>query len=118
MIQYITYAFYLFISVYITVIVGKRLYDHGQVYTCEVFEDVALNLYVNKLLLVGYYLLNIGYAFFVLVFIPNVDGVSEMISVVSTHAGMNVIGLGFMHYFNLTWLYLYKRIKLNQTHKI
>ena len=114
MIQYITYIFYLLISVYITVVVGKRLYVHGQVYTCEIFVEKELNQYVNKLLLVGYYLLNIGYAFFVLIFIPDVKSMADLIAVVATHTGMNVLGLGLMHYANLTWLYLYKRIKLKQ----
>lgn len=118
MIQYITYFFYLLISIYVTVVVGKYLYVHGQNYTCDIFLDPALNTYVNKLLLVGYYLLNIGYALFVLIYIPYVDTVTYMISVIATHVGFNIIGLGFMHYFNLSWLYIYKVIKRKQTDKI
>ena len=58
----ISYMIYLSITVYITVIVGWECYKNGLVYVTSIFKDKKLVEAINRILLTGYYLTNIGYA--------------------------------------------------------
>jgi len=57
-----TYLAYLVLSLAITVWVGRSLHKNGRVFLVENFEgNDALADSINHLLLVGFYLINIGF---------------------------------------------------------
>ena len=64
---------------------------------------------INKLLLVGYYLLNLGYTAFTLSFWKQIDSFAGMCDVLFKNAGTIIICLALMHYFNLIWILIYSR---------
>ena len=57
-----TYVVYLLISVPLTIWVARTLFRNGAVFLADVFRDnEALAKAVNNLLVVGFYLLNLGF---------------------------------------------------------
>ena len=57
-----TYGLYLAISIGLTIWVERTLFKNGKVFLVEVFKgDEALANSVNHLLVVGFYLLNLGF---------------------------------------------------------
>jgi hypothetical protein len=98
----IAYLIYLPTTIYITVYIGRLCYKYGLHHLKSIFgteEDLA-NL-VNRLLLIGYYLINIGYAAITLKFWEQIETYIQLINIVSTRLGIIIIFLGIMHYFNL-----------------
>src|SRR5438874_1942582 len=62
MIMVWTYASYLAIGVAFTVVVALTLYKNGRVFLVDAFQgNTALADSVNRLLVVGFYLINIGF---------------------------------------------------------
>ena len=57
------YVVYLVLSIGITIWVAKTLFKNGKVFLHDIFHgNQALAESVNNLLLVGFYLVNVGYA--------------------------------------------------------
>ena len=111
-----TYATYLVVSVLLTIYVARTLYKNGRVFLIDIFHgNNELADSVNKLLLVGFYLINIGYAVMVLKIWGDVETPRIMIEILSTKIGTIILILGAMHFFNLYIFYtLRKRAKHNQ----
>jgi hypothetical protein len=102
----ITYSLYLFFSVTITVWVGNTLFKHGRVFLVEIFRgNTEMADAVNKLLLVGFYLINTGYAVFSLSTSHSVGDLTSMIERLSLKVGGIILTLGLMHFFNLFLLF-------------
>jgi len=103
----IAYLSYLPICVFITFYVGKVFYINGRHYLLSFFgNNESLVDAFNKILLVGYYLLNIGYSVVIISFWPKLDSVTDLIESVSTLTGMIILILGIMHVFNMFIIYL------------
>ncbi len=97
-----TYIIYLGISVATTVWVAQTLFKHGRIFLVETFsgkEDLADS--VNHLLVVGFYLINIGYVTLALQYGAKPADMPGVIEVLSTKVGLVLLVLGFMHFFNL-----------------
>lgn len=61
-----TYVIYTSAAIALTGILAKTLFHNGKVFLAEVFEDnEALATAVNTLLVTGFYMLNLGYAFLI-----------------------------------------------------
>ena len=57
----ITYTIYTILSLALTVWVGRTLFSNGRIFIIDSFNgNIEMADAVNKLLLVGFYLLNIG----------------------------------------------------------
>ena len=98
----LTYAIYLSISIALTVWVARVLFTNGRIFLVDIFHgNTALADSVNKLLVVGFYLINVGYMSLDLKeagLIPNVQAVVE---VLSYKLGWIILILGGMHFLNL-----------------
>lgn len=57
----VTYVVYLLISIAVTVWVGRTLSRAGKAFLADVFQDEKLADAVNHLLVVGFYLVNLGF---------------------------------------------------------
>lgn len=102
------YAAYATISVALTVWIARTLFKNGAVFLEEVFADnPRMAEAVNRLLVVGFYLLNLGYASLLLKAGGGVTAV-QAIEVLSSKLGMLLLSLGGMHFLNL---YVFHRIR-------
>ena len=98
----ITYAAYLVISIFLTVWVARTLHKNGRVFLIEVFNgDEPLADSVNHLLVVGFYLINLGYVTLALKIGDTIDTPQQGIEALSYKVGLVLLVLGGMHFFNL-----------------
>ena len=96
------YVVYLAISVALTVWVARTLHRNGRVFLVQAFrgrEDMADA--VNHLLVVGFYLINIGFIAFALRYGEKPTDAQEAFEFVSTKLGVVLLVLGAMHFFNM-----------------
>ena len=109
-----TYLGYLAISVALTVWVARTLYKNGRIFLVDAFAgNEPLADSVNHLLVVGFYLINIGYVSLALKEAQapaNLQGVLELLS---TKLGVVMLVLGGMHFFNLFVFSKLRRRTLN-----
>ncbi|HET9331053.1 MAG TPA: hypothetical protein VFO23_11035 [Steroidobacteraceae bacterium] len=100
-----TYFVYVAVSVAVTVWVGRSLHRNGRVFLVENFhgrEKLADS--VNHLLLVGFYLINIGFVCLALRYGEKPVSAVEAVEYLSTKIGLVIVLLGFMHFFNMRML--------------
>src|SRR6186713_176348 len=104
-----TYLSYLVISVALTVWVARTLHKSGRIFLVDSFlgnEKLAGS--VNHLLVVGFYLINVGYVTLALKYGVVATTAQECLEVLSTKVGLVLLVLGFMHFFNL---YVFTRMR-------
>jgi len=102
MITPITYLIYIAISVGITIFVSRTLSRNGEVYLIDGFNGNAeLAKSVNHMLVVGFYLLNIGFVLIRLQASNRLVDVETMIIYLSSNIGMVLVILGAFHFFNM-----------------
>ena len=97
-----TYLAYLAISVALTVWVARTLHKSGRIFLVDSFlgnEKLADS--VNHLLVVGFYLVNIGYVTLALKYGVAAASAQEAVETLSTKVGLVLLVLGGMHFFNL-----------------
>jgi len=105
----ITYLLYLAISIALTVWVARTLFKNGRLFLVDVFQgNEALADSVNHLLVVGFYLINLGYISLALKLGYAVQDARESIEALSAKVGLVLLVLGAMHFFNL---FLFSRIR-------
>ncbi|HKS07910.1 MAG TPA: hypothetical protein VJS13_00055 [Pyrinomonadaceae bacterium] len=97
-----TYLVYLAISIALTIWVAHTLHKNGRIFLVDVFHgNEALADSVNHLLVVGFYLINMGYVSMALKLGYEINSAQEGIEALSVKIGMVLIVLGGMHFFNL-----------------
>jgi hypothetical protein len=95
---------------FITFRVGWVFYKNGEIYIRMLLpSDQHLVTSINKLLLAGYYLTNLGYVVLNLAYWEYINSLQMMIEVVVLKASGIILMLALMHYFNLFWLLLFSR---------
>ena len=97
-----TYGIYLLVSIALTVWVARTLYTNGRIFLVDTFlgnEPLADS--VNRLLVVGFYLINIGYVTLALKYGEKPESLVEAIEFFSTKIGLVLLVLGVMHFLNL-----------------
>lgn len=98
----ITYCFYLIISITLTVWVAKTLFKNGKIFLYDIFHgNKELADSVNNLLLVGFYLINVGYVVYTLQIYDTIVNVQEVVENLSLKIGLIILILGVMHFLNL-----------------
>lgn len=96
------YFAYLLISLSVTIWVARTLHKNGRVFLIDAFHNNApLADSVNHLLVVGFYLINIGYVALALKVTEEITTVRGAIELVSDKIGVVLLVLGAMHFFNL-----------------
>jgi len=96
------YIAYTIISIAMTVWVARTLHKNGRVFLLEAFkgkEEMADS--VNHLLVVGFYLINIGFILIYLQVGTKPTDVVEGIEYIATKLGVVLLVLGGMHFFNI-----------------
>jgi hypothetical protein len=97
-----TYIAYLVISVGLTIWVARTLHKNGRIFLVDTFiGNERLADSVNHLLVVGFYLINIGYVMLALRFGTRATDLQEMLESLSTRVGAVLLLLGIMHFGNI-----------------
>jgi hypothetical protein len=109
---------YLLITGYITVFVGQVLYKNGRYFLMQMLIEEELTDAVNRILLTGYYLINLGYVIIMLTLRPPVNSFSDMISSVSVSVGRIMLTLGVIHYFNIAVVSLWHKLNITKNKSI
>ena len=119
MITSITYITYISISVAITIFVSKTLSKNGEIYLIDGFNgNKELAKSVNHMLVVGFYLLNIGFVLLRLKTNSLIIDIESMIVYLSYSIGFVLIVLGAFHFFNMIIIYKFRESGLKKaTHK-
>jgi hypothetical protein len=103
------YITYLAICLTVTVWVARTLQKNGRVFLVDAFHgNTELADSVNHLLVVGFYLINVGYVALVLRATETLNTLRGAIELVSDKIGLVLLVLGFMHFFNL---FVFSRIR-------
>ena len=98
----ITYISYLIISISLTIWVAKTLHKNGRIFlvdSCHGNEPLADS--INHLLVVGFYLINLGFVILALKTADKPDDLQGILETISTKVGWVLLILGGMHFFNL-----------------
>lgn len=96
------YVAYLIVSIGLTIWVARTLSKNGLVFLVECFgHDRTLAESTNHLLVVGFYLLNLGWILLTLRFGASPESAADVIRFLSTKIGLVVVALGIMHFFNM-----------------
>ncbi|MFF4538843.1 hypothetical protein [Streptomyces aureus] len=105
----VAYVIYLVVSIALTVWVARTLSHNGRIFLSDVLRgDERLADAVNRLLVVGFYLVNLG---FVALYLHQSDEITDargIFEALSTKLGVVLLVLGVMHLANV---YVLNRIR-------
>lgn len=108
------YIIFLLIITFMIVVVGKICYRNGNIFVAELIPDhMELCQQINQILLVGNYLVNIGYCAMTLIDWENIATIQQLVEVLSKKTATIAFILSFLHYSNIFILtnYIQKLIK-------
>jgi hypothetical protein len=97
-----TYIVYIALSIPLTIWVAQTLHKNGRIFLIDSFRgNERLADSVNHLLVVGFYLINIGYVALALKERIAPTDVREVFETISRKIGVVMLVLGVMHFFNI-----------------
>jgi hypothetical protein len=97
-----SYIVYLIVSIALTMWVARTLSRNGLVFLVECFgHDDRLARSTNHLLVVGFYLINLGWILLSLRFGSEPQTLPQAIEFLASKIGLVVVVLGAMHFFNM-----------------
>src|SRR5438132_6159502 len=97
-----TYIAYLLISVALTIWVARTLHKNGRIFLVDsLLGNEPLADSVNHLLVVGFYLINIGFVTLALKYGDKATDARTALEILSTKVGLVLVVLGIMHFLNL-----------------
>ena len=98
----ISYLLYLAITIGITIWVARTLSSNGEVFLTQCFgHNRELARSTNHLLVVGFYLVNIGFITLTLSLGTEPKTLADAIRFLSAKVGLAVLVIGVMHFFNM-----------------
>ncbi len=98
----LTYTLYLILSLGLTIWVARTLWKNGRPFLLDCFHgNTELTDSVNHLLVVGFYLVNVGFVALFLKIGGEVEGARSVFEALAGKLGVVLLVLGFMHFFNL-----------------
>lgn len=108
----IGYIIYLGITTVIILKVGKICYKNGNIFVSELIPNHSyICQKINQILLLGYYLLNIGYCAMTLISWQKILSLAQLIETIGTKTAIIIFIISLLHYFNIIILTKY-------THKL
>lgn len=103
----IAYIAYISITLYIIIWVGRMFHSNGRVFILKLSQgEVDICDRVNNILLIAYYLFNIGYAFLQLKMWGTIDILPQFIASLSQKIGLLILILAITHYCNMLLIYI------------
>ena len=106
----VTYLLYLVISIGLTVFVGHALSRSGRAFLLDVFAgNDSVAEAVNRLLVVGFYLLNLGFVTLTMRTTGDITSARQAIQLLSVKIGEVLLVLGLLHFANLAFFTRFRR---------
>ena len=97
-----SYIIYLVVSIVLTIWVAHTLHKRGRIFLIDAFRgNAAVADSVNHLLVVGFYLINVGFVTLALKYGDKPTSTQAAIEFLSTKVGLVLVVLGAMHFFNI-----------------
>lgn len=113
----LAYLIYFVITGFITIWVGRRFYRNGRLFILALMrQDEALTDALNRILLIGYYLLNLGYAAMMISTWETVATYTALLESITVMTGRIILTLSLIHYANMTGIYILGKRKNTFTH--
>ncbi len=104
----LSYLIYVVVAVGLTVWLANTLFRNGAIFLFDVFADQpATANAVNHLLVVGFYMLNLGWAFLI-IRSDQPENAAHAVEILATKLGMLLFSLGLIHFANL---FVFSRIR-------
>ncbi|MEU8792803.1 hypothetical protein [Streptomyces sp. NPDC048643] len=98
----VAYVIYLLVSIALTVWVARTLSTNGRIFLSDVLHgNEKLADAVNHLLVVGFYLVNLGFVALYLHQSDDISNAREIFEALSTKLGVVLLVLGVMHLGNV-----------------
>lgn len=98
----IAYGSFLLIIAFIVKVIGNICYRNGNIFVSALLPDhLELCQQINKILLVGYYLVNIGYAAMTLIDWEIIDTLPQLVEAITFRVSVIVFILSILHYINI-----------------
>src|SRR5262245_55987816 len=101
------YVAYAAIALALTVWLAQTLYRNGAVFLEEVFDKKEIAIAVNRLLVTGFFMINLGYAMFLLKSNEAAD-TTEAIEILVQKLGVLLLSLAAVHFVNV---YVFWRLR-------
>lgn len=99
----LAYIIYLVITYLVTVHVGFVFYRNGRIYILRLLHgEERLTDFINKSLLTGYYLLNLGYAALMISLWKTINTWPELVASIGSMTGRILLTLAVMHFLNMS----------------
>lgn len=109
--HFIAYLIYLPVVIVLTWYVAHVLFRNSKVFMLDIFNGKAeIAIATNRLFETGFYLLNLGFAFWVMEIVDPVEAPRSMLEVLSTKIGGYCIYLGISLFFNLYLFFRGRRV--------
>ena len=106
------YIVYLIMTVFIIVFVGRLFHKNGRVFILALMNDDAVTTdHLNNILLIAYYLFNIGYAFVKLRYWQKVENLDMLVSSIANNMSVLIFILASTHYMNMSMIWHLSRSK-------
>jgi hypothetical protein len=106
------YIIFLTLMIFIIVYVGRFFYSNGRIFIVFLFNgNAALADQVNRLLLIAYFLFNIGYCFIKLRQWEKIGNMENLFSSLASNIGVLIFILAVTHYFNMLIIYRLSKSK-------
>lgn len=94
------YGGYAVLAVALVVWLARTLQRNGEIFLENVFDDEGMAGAINRLLVVGFYLLNLGYAL-LLYKVSEATALTEAFNGLVERVGLLVLSLGVIHLLNM-----------------
>ncbi len=108
---YIIYTLAMFFIIYR---LGKMFHINGRVFILRLYRgNEAATDSINNLLLIAYYLFNMGYVFLKLKTWEKVQSLEQLTTSLSSNIGLLVLMLALLHYMNMLAIYLLSKKQNN-----
>jgi hypothetical protein len=109
--NFTAYLIYLPVVVILTWYVAHTLFKNSKVFMLDIFHGKAeIAVATNKLFETGFYLLNLGFAFWIMEILENILDSRTMLEILSAKIGGYCIYLGIMLFFNLYLFFRGRRV--------
>ncbi|WP_124979499.1 hypothetical protein [Nonlabens xiamenensis] len=104
----VSYSFYFLLVCSVILYVGHLCYRNGHVFIHALIPaSPDLNHQINRLLLVGYYLVNLGYAIYIISEWEQLQDWRTAAESLARHLSQIILMLGLLHYVNIAALRLF-----------
>ena len=116
--NFTAYLIYLPIVIILTWYVAHTLFKNSKVFMLDIFNGKAeIATATNKMFETGFYLLNLGFAFWLMEIVRDITATRGMLEILSAKIGGYCIYLGISLFFNLYLFFRGRRISKERARK-